>query len=135
MSKLNTHVTVHDENGVAHTFTPDDTVPGWAETAITNPNVWAEKPSKAASSGKTKSKGKEKSEPKQEPAQEPTGSEDGELVVPPMVGAGSSADAWKAYAVAAVAKAGQNIEFPEDAKRGDIIAALDEAGIQTKAKE
>ena len=44
MAKLNTYVHVHDKDGVSHAFGPDDTVPAWAEKAITNPDVWAEKP-------------------------------------------------------------------------------------------
>ncbi|AYR01511.1 hypothetical protein PP639_gp010 [Arthrobacter phage Seahorse] len=44
MSKLNTYVHVHDQDGISHAFGPDDTVPEWAEKAITNPDVWAEKP-------------------------------------------------------------------------------------------
>lgn len=44
MAKLNTYVHVHDEDGISHAFGPDDTVPEWAEKAITNPDVWAEKP-------------------------------------------------------------------------------------------
>jgi hypothetical protein len=37
MSKLNTYVHVHDKDGISHAFGPDDTVPEWAEKAITNP--------------------------------------------------------------------------------------------------
>lgn len=44
MSKLNTYVHVHDKDGISHAFGPDDTVPEWAEKAITNPDVWAEAP-------------------------------------------------------------------------------------------
>lgn len=44
MSKLKTYVHVHDADGVSHAFGPDDTVPGWAEKAITNPDVWADAP-------------------------------------------------------------------------------------------
>jgi len=44
MSKLNTYVHVHDKDGVSHAFGPDDTVPEWAEKAITNESVWAEAP-------------------------------------------------------------------------------------------
>jgi hypothetical protein len=44
MAKLNTYVHVHDEDGISHAFGPDDTVPEWAEKAITNPDVWAEAP-------------------------------------------------------------------------------------------
>lgn len=44
MSKLNTYVHVHDQDGISHAFGPDDTVPAWAEKAITNQSVWAEAP-------------------------------------------------------------------------------------------
>lgn len=44
MAKLNNYVHVHDKDGVSHAFGPDDTVPGWAEELITNPDVWAEDP-------------------------------------------------------------------------------------------
>ena len=44
MAKLNTYVHVHDKDGISHAFGPDDTVPEWAEKAITNPDVWAEAP-------------------------------------------------------------------------------------------
>ena len=46
--KLNTfvHVVEMDDNGNqtgrSQTFGPDDTVPGWARKAISNPDVWAE---------------------------------------------------------------------------------------------
>lgn len=40
--KLNTNVSVADENGEAHWFGPDDDLPDWAEKAITNPHVWAD---------------------------------------------------------------------------------------------
>ena len=38
--KLTTTVHVPDENGTMHVFGPGDEVPGWAEKAITNPDVW-----------------------------------------------------------------------------------------------
>jgi hypothetical protein len=44
VAKLNTYVHVHDKDGISHAFGPDDTVPEWAEKAITNPDVWADKP-------------------------------------------------------------------------------------------
>jgi hypothetical protein len=44
MAKLKTYVHVHDKDGISHAFGPDDTVPAWAEKAITNPDVWAEAP-------------------------------------------------------------------------------------------
>jgi hypothetical protein len=44
MSKLNTYVHVHDADGISHAFGPEDTVPEWAEKAITNPDVWTDAP-------------------------------------------------------------------------------------------
>lgn len=38
--KLATTVHVADDNGTMHVFGPGDEVPGWAEKAITNPDVW-----------------------------------------------------------------------------------------------
>jgi hypothetical protein len=58
--------------------------------------------------------------------------EDAPLVIPPKAGTGSGADAWRAYAVEAVKRAGLNIAFDDAATRGDIIAALDDAKIATE---
>ncbi len=83
-----------------------------------SPKGGAKKAEKAAKSAKA---------PASEPA--PTGDE---LAVPPLTGAGSSAAAWRQYAIAATAKAGLQIEFADDAKRADIIAALQTASIPTE---
>jgi hypothetical protein len=56
MSKLNTYVHVHDKDGISHAFGPDDTVPEWAEKAITNPDVWAEAPRSRTNSRKATSR-------------------------------------------------------------------------------
>ena len=40
VKKLITTVHVADDNGTMHVFGPGDEVPGWAEKAITNPDVW-----------------------------------------------------------------------------------------------
>jgi hypothetical protein len=48
---------------------------------------------------------------------------------PPRGGAGSGADAWRAYAAAATEKKGMQIEIPDDATRDDIIEALKGADI------
>ena len=40
--KLAYFVTVVDDNGDQHTYGPEDTVPGWAAKAITNPSAWAD---------------------------------------------------------------------------------------------
>lgn len=54
------------------------------------------------------------------------------LSIPPKAGAGSSADAWRDYAAKAVKAAGLNIDIPADAKRDDIIEALEGAKIPTE---
>lgn len=56
----------------------------------------------------------------------------GSLVVPPLVGAGSSTDAWRAYAVKATEAVGLKLDIAADAKRGDIVEALKGAGIATE---
>lgn len=55
------------------------------------------------------------------------------LVVPPMIGKGSSTADWRAYAAAAATERGLQIDFGDDAKRGDIVAALEAAGIPVTA--
>lgn len=114
--KLNTFVTVHDGDFVAHTFGPGEKVPEWAEKAITNPNVW--------------DGGEPSSEEHDESAEESltgsaTGSPDAsEPPLPPRGGAGSGADAWRAYGVAAAKAKGLEIDIPIDATKTDIIEAL-----------
>ncbi|WP_158078063.1 hypothetical protein [Rathayibacter sp. VKM Ac-2630] len=46
MSELISYVTVHDEDGVSHTFAPGDEVPAWAVKAIQNKSVF--KPARAS---------------------------------------------------------------------------------------
>lgn len=51
---------------------------------------------------------------------------EGTSTLPPKSGRGSSDDAWRTYA-------GNNgVEVADDAKRDDIIAALNEAGVPTE---
>ncbi len=40
--KLASFVHVYDEHGEPHAFGPNDDVPSWAQTAITNDAVWAD---------------------------------------------------------------------------------------------
>ena len=133
--------TVH-VNGVV--YPAGASVPAEVADQITNPKAWGEEPAKSEPKGddsgksepKPKSKGKAKAEPKQETPAAPESTHGGdELVAPPRVGAGSSAEAWRTYALAAVEKAGLNIEIPEGTKRDDIVEALETAGISTKPKE
>lgn len=72
----------------------------------------------------------------QTPAPPAGGAQAGEnvepLVIPPKAGAGSGVDAWRAYAVEAIKRAGLNIAFDDAASRSDIIAALDAEKIATE---
>lgn len=131
--KLNTFVTVHDDEGAAHTFGPQDKLPGWAKKAITNPNVWADGADDQDDDGSQGASGASDAGVSETGAESPTGSESaGSLAVPPLTGAGSSTDAWRAYAVAATKAAGLQLDIPADAKRGDIVEALKSAGIATE---
>lgn len=120
--KLATFVTVH-RDGESTTFGPGEKLPKWAREQITNPNVWAEDDEgKAGEDGGGNSAD----------AGGDGGGEESPLQVPPKAGAGSGADAWRAYAVEAAKRAGLNIELDDAASRGDIIAALDDAKIATE---
>ncbi|BDM70615.1 hypothetical protein HEK616_41020 [Streptomyces nigrescens] len=44
MARLAVHVHLSDSQGRPHVFGPDDEVPEWAHSAITNPAAWAEAP-------------------------------------------------------------------------------------------
>lgn len=44
MARLATYVHVTDDGGVIHAFGPDDEVPAWAASKITNPHAWLEPP-------------------------------------------------------------------------------------------
>lgn len=48
---------------------------------------------------------------------------------PPRSGAGSSTDAWRAYAT------DNRVTAADDASREDIITALDQAGVPTESQE
>jgi len=108
--KLSTFVTVHERNdegeptGRSETYGPNDTLPAWAEKAITNPDVWADAEQASA------------------PA-EPVVDQDGP---PPKGGAGSGAPAWREYA------ARNDVEVASDASRENVVAALDAAGVRTE---
>jgi len=110
MSTLVNTVHVTDENGDNHIFSPGDSVPKWAKEKITNPKAWAESPTAATSAA---------------PADFP-------LPIPAKGGPKATAEAWGAYAVQEIAARGLKIEIPADATRGDIIEALEGAGIPTE---
>jgi hypothetical protein len=101
MAKLNTHVTVHDENGAPFTFGPDVELPEWAARKISNPNVW------------------DGDAPvfEEEPEEEIDEADENE---PARSGRGSGLPVWQAYAKSL------DITFPEDADRNAIIALVDE---------
>lgn len=48
MARLASIVHVRDEKGESYAFGPDDEVPAWAESLITNPKAWAEAPTPAS---------------------------------------------------------------------------------------
>lgn len=116
--KLATYVHVYDDHGAVTVFGPNDDVPAWAQKKITNPDVWAdsddEPDSAPADPGNSGGIGDG----------EGAGDSDGQ--VPPRGGAGSGAEAWRAYAAA------KGVEVAADAGRDDVIAALEEAGVPTE---
>lgn len=102
MAKLNTHVTVHDQNGAPITFGPDVELPEWAARKISNPYVWdGDAPVFDT-----------------EPADEEI-DEDAENE-PARSGRGSGLALWQGYAKSL------DIEVPEGADRTAIIALVDE---------
>lgn len=105
MAKLNTHVTVHDENYAPHTFGPADELPDWAARKITNPNVW------------------DGNAPQFEDVDELNEDDENE---PSRSGRGSGLPVWQAYAKSL------NIEFPADADRNAIIALVDKHKADTQ---
>lgn len=61
----------------------------------------------------------------EDPTSDATGSPDALMpALPPRGGAGSGADAWRAYGVAAAKVKGFEIDLPADATKTDIIEAL-----------
>jgi hypothetical protein len=108
MAKLTTTVHVHDDDGRTTVLGPGDTVPDWAVEKITNPDVWDEPPTG-------------------EPDRKEDGGTSRNDGPPPMSGAGSGREAWAAYAAA------HDVAVPDDAKRDDIVAAVQAAGVETEA--
>lgn len=108
-TKLRTFVHVADEAGEVHVFGPDDKLPGWARSAITNPKAWDDS---------------EDSHEEADPGAggENGGSVEGDLVEPPRSGKGSGVEAWREYAD----KLGWFEDIPEDATRDDIMQSIDD---------
>lgn len=101
MRRLTTyvHVAERDEQGNpgrSQIFGPGDKVPDWARAAITNPDVWDG----------------EDDEPTETPER---------VKRPNRAGAGSSVEAWRAYADQ------ERITIPDGAGRDEIIAAVEAA--------
>ncbi|MEU4570837.1 hypothetical protein [Micromonospora sp. NPDC023956] len=120
--KLRMFVTVHERDGDGNptgrsgTFGPDDSLPGWAQAGITNPDVWEDGPAAEPGPPRPSAGG-------DDPA--PGGGRAGDGP-PPKGGPGSDADAWREYA------ASKGVEVPAGAKRPAIIAALEAAGVRTE---
>lgn len=110
MSKLNTYVHVHDKDGISHAFGPEDTVPEWAEKAITNPDVWAEAPAAEESAGL------EGGEPE---GANPEGSEPETDEIPE----GDITEEWTVKQLRAYAKA-EDIDLGGATTKKDILSAL-----------
>lgn len=143
--KLKVLVTVHDEQGVAHLFGPHDTLPAWAREKISNPNVWAGDDAAEAPvptpepNPSPEVDGETPDEPEGEPADEtddssdepedePADETDGVVTdgAPPRAGKGSSLDNWKTWADE------QGVQYPDDVKKGDLIALVDAAAAASK---
>jgi hypothetical protein len=107
MSKLNTFVHVHDKDGIAHAFGPDDTVPEWAENAITNPGVWAEAPAEE--------------DPDEPEGSDPEGSEPETVELPE----GDVTEDWTVKQLKAYAKA-ENFDLGDAKNKAEILAKLAE---------
>lgn len=105
--KLAYTVSVQDDDGDMHSFGPSDTVPAWAQKAITNPGAWEDGGSAAEAGG-------------------PDTGGDTPPAIPPKGGAGSAAENWRGYARS------QGVDVAEDATREDVVAALEAAGIATE---
>jgi len=85
-------------------YGPDDEVPAEHAALITNPKAWAD-------------------EAPTEQAEEPTVASEANADEPPRAGAGSSRDAWVAFAES------RGVHVEDEDKRDDIIAALVDAGV------
>ena len=121
--KTHVHVPVRDKSG--HTvgvevFGPNDRLPDWAVQAISNPAAWV---------GDVWP-GQEAADQAERDAEEAArrsaaGGQGGDEEPPPRNGSGSGVDAWADYSRR------HGVEVPAEAKREDIIAALDTAGVRT----
>lgn len=124
MSKLNTYVHVHDKDGVSHAFGPDDTVPEWAEAAITNESVWAEAPVKEVSEGSSNETPSGIPTPQTPP---PAGGTEGKAESESVeIPEGDITDEWTVKQLKAYAKA-EDIDLDGATAKKDILAKIAEA--------
>jgi hypothetical protein len=99
--RLATTVHVHNpETLQPEVFEAGCVPPKWAQSAISNPDVWAD----------------------DDPSADTDADDRTADAPPPQSGPGSGRGAWAAYA------AGCGVDVPDGASREDIIAALAEAG-------
>jgi len=136
MARLNTTVHVYDGADTI-VYLPGQEVPQKHREQITAPGVWEDGPEDPEPTTAPEPTPEPAPEPIQEPEPTPEPVAEPEpmpeaLVIPPKAGRGSSADAWRDYAGKAAERAGLKIEFDDDAKRDDIITALEEAKIPTE---
>lgn len=124
MSKtLATAVHLTDDSGIVHSFLTGTTPPKWARKQITNPKAWVESDETdedEVADGSGDESPDESGEGAGESEDAPAG---GEVEIPRKNG---STDAWRAYADS------KGFETDEDITRGEIIAALEAAGIPTE---
>lgn len=146
--KLRTYVHVHDdETGTSKVYGPNDDVPAAVAKKIKNPDVWADEPvtvgindpgnsgtpSEEEAAKLAADAAKATQEAADATAAAAQSSEDGGDgdpgnsgtpvdQPPPRTGAGSGAEAWRAYA------GRQGVDVPPDASRDDVIGALEDAG-------
>ncbi|MGW1059348.1 hypothetical protein [Micromonospora rubida] len=134
---------VTDDNGKqtpgrSGSFGPDELLPDWAVTAISNPDVWdgdpppRPKPTAVATKVPAESPADERARllarlaELGEAGDPDSGGSDGEDNPPPKSGPGSGAPRWREYA------ARHEVEVPADASREAVVAELDAAGVRTE---
>lgn len=110
MARLTCYVHVH-KDGQSHAFGPSDNVPAWARELITNPDVWDDDDTDAAQADSG------------DDGDDDGPADDDSDGPPPKAGQGASRARWAEYAAA------NDVHVESDAKREDIIAACEAAGV------